>query len=168
MHVTTVVLALTLHAAEGSERHVRSVEPRLVALVERGLSRSETFRRIVATLEQSDVFVLIESKVIPQRFKGYLLHHVVTAGNRRYLRIVVGATGRDDDLVRVIAHELQHACEVAQAPHVRDEAAMDALFGRIGLCPGCVIPVQETSGAQRIEELVGRELKAHSGSHQHR
>jgi hypothetical protein len=153
--------ALTCSCTAPTARHVRSTEPRVATLIAKGLSLSGTLRRLVQSLDESDVIVYVETSVVPQRFKGYLLHHVTNRGHCRYLRVVVSAEGRDEHLIGVLAHELQHAREVAQAPEARDEKSLAALFSRIGLCPGCVGPVYETDAAISLEAAVKKELTTH-------
>jgi hypothetical protein len=129
-----------------------------VALIDQGRSLSATFRHLVESLDESDVVVYVETRVMTPRFKGYLLHRITTGGQLRHLRIVIGTTGRDEQLIGVLAHELQHAREVAQAPEARDEESLRTLFCRIGLCPGCIVPAYETAAAISLEAAVSKEL----------
>lgn len=160
MNALVFVFALTFAGNDPSGRHVRSAEARVRALIDEGLSRSPTFRRLVESLDESDVIVYVETRVVPQRLElnGYLLHHIAAPGRHRYLRIVVSAEGRDQQLIGVLAHELQHAREVAQAPDARNDKSLEALFSRIGLCPGCVVGVYETAAAISLEAAVMKEL----------
>jgi hypothetical protein len=65
-----------------------------------------------------------------------------------------------DQLLSAIAHELQHALEVADAPNVRSDEAIRTFFRKIdsGSCrrgPRCA----ETEQARRIQEVVYGELR---------
>ncbi len=58
---------------------------------------------------------------------------LLTAGPPvRYLRVQISRTRDARKAVSLLAHELQHALEVANAPEVRDQADMRQLFARIG------------------------------------
>jgi hypothetical protein len=55
-----VMLAATLLSRVSEPHtHVRTTEPRILALINEGRARSETFRRLVATLDASDVTVYL-------------------------------------------------------------------------------------------------------------
>jgi len=161
---TILVLALAL--AQGSDRsqsHVRSSEPRIVALVEKGMAQSETFRRLVAALDASDVVVYVDRKQSRPALGGYLPHDIVNAGNRRYLHVSVDIRGAEVRLVALLAHELQHAVEVAQAPEVRDPKRLAELFMRLALPFGCgETDCSETQAAKEVEWAVTVEMKAPS------
>src|SRR5215831_17159555 len=103
-----------------SVRHVRASEPKIAALIEAGLARSATFRRLVESLDQSDVIVYIDPKLTRQSLGAYLAHNVVVSGGVRYLHIAIDAHGAEGRLVPLLAHELQHAVEVAGEPSARD------------------------------------------------
>jgi len=91
-----------------------------VRLIDAGLSRSTTFRSPVVMLNESDVIVYIEPKLTREALGGYLQHRVVVGGQYRYLRVAVEIAGSERHLVSLLAHELQHALEIAQAPEARD------------------------------------------------
>jgi hypothetical protein len=149
--------AMGLAAQTAFVDHVRSTEPRILTLVERGIARSATFRRLIDTLNASDVIVYIEPKRNRCALGGYLTHRVVAGGATRYLRIAVEVHGGDDRLIGLVAHELQHAVEVAQSP-ARTSAAVVLLFERSSAgetCGGCY----ETDAAIEIQEAVLGELR---------
>src|SRR5512138_397738 len=108
--------------------HVRTTEPQIARIVATGIARSATFRRLIDTMNASDVIVYLEPKLSRSALSGYLAHRVVAAGTVRYVKIAVDLHGGEDRLVGLVAHELQHAVEVAQAPSIRDSAAMVRLF----------------------------------------
>jgi hypothetical protein len=83
-------------------------------------------------LNRTDVIVYVETVFgLGSDRMGRLLM-LPLASNQRYLRIQI----RDDlsriDAIAVIAHELRHALEVAEAPEVRDQASLIKLYQRIG------------------------------------
>ena len=118
------------------ERRVRALDLALASLVAAGVRRSSTFARLLEAIEANDVIVYIESNVdLPMSMAGRLM--LVPAHHRqRYLRIQVAPHGTDEDMIATIAHELQHAVEVAESPEVRDEPGLIALYKRIGRIAG--------------------------------
>jgi len=158
--LTMVLLAVAVTAQDASQRHVRAPEPRILALIEAGISRSATFRSLVASLDRSDVIVYIEPKTTRENLGAYLAHQIISRGGYRYLQIAVPILGSETRLVTLIAHELQHAVEVAQAPDAIDSASMEQLFDRLAVRFGCDgSTCSETQAAKDVEHAVGEELK---------
>jgi hypothetical protein len=148
-------------------QHVRSSEPWILALINAGLARSATFRQLVDTLNASNVIVYIESQVMRERrqihresLDAYLIHHVVDKGGYRYLRIGLGARGSNRRLIGVLAHELQHAVEIARAPEIRDDEKLENFFSRSSLPFDCAGSCYETQEAKDIQRTVNEELAA--------
>jgi hypothetical protein len=140
--------------------HIRSEESWIRAAIERGFSRSRTFRCLVTALNASDVIVqIVYSNIVRDYVRAYTLNQVTVRGDFRYVRIAVARKATDTRLIGVIAHELQHAVEIAQAPDVGRTATVTDLFQRIdsGEClgGGCY----ETRAARKIQEIVVDELQ---------
>jgi hypothetical protein len=132
---------------------------RFSGLVTAGLSRSDTFRRLVATLNASDVVVYVEPKLTRQALGGYLAHSIVTQGGRRYVHIAIGMQGAERRLVSLLAHELQHAVEVAQTPDVQDVESLQRMFSRLAIEFGCGgTTCYETQAAKDVEYIVSEEF----------
>ncbi len=113
-------------------RHVRAVDARIGRALADGLQRSATLARLVVALDRSDVIVYVESDLrLPMTLAGRMLL-AATPGGTRYLRIQIARSAGGDDLIAIIGHELRHALEVADAPEVRDEASLIALYQAIG------------------------------------
>jgi len=163
-----VMLAATLlsHVSE-DHTHVRTTQPRILTLVNEGKARSETFRQLVTTLDGSDVIVYLEPKMTRHMLGGYLFHDVAGRGGWRYLRIAVDFQGARNRVIALLAHELQHAVEVAQAPEAHNAESLETMFSRlaIGGCGGTTC--YETQAAQEVEYAVGDELRAASRHSQH-
>src|SRR5204863_5780985 len=115
-----MLLALAVAAQDSPSRHVRASEPQILALIDAGLSRSATFRSVVATLDASDVIVYIHQKRGRESLGGYMAHRVVARGGYRYLQIAIETRGPHGRLVPLLAHELQHAIEIARSPDAQD------------------------------------------------
>jgi hypothetical protein len=163
-----MVLALALTAEESAPHHVRTTDSKIHALIAAGISGSVTFRGLIATLNESDVIVYIVPKarikstyaaVSRHKLGGYFAHHIVLRGQFRYVRIAVEIAGAEHRLISLLAHELQHAVEVAQAPDARDAEDVELLFRRLALSFGCgVSNCFETKAAGDIQYVVREEL----------
>ena len=157
--VAMMVLSAVLTAQAPSE-HVRSGNPKVAQLFVDGMARSSTFRALVDALNRSDVIVYVEAKTARQALGGYLTHNVTVAGLYRYLHIAIDTHGASGRLVPLLAHELQHAIEVAQDQNARDERTLQQLFERLAINFGCGgTTCLETQAAKDVEGLVLTELK---------
>ncbi|HET7619716.1 MAG TPA: hypothetical protein VFK20_14515 [Vicinamibacterales bacterium] len=137
-------------------RHVRAADGAVHHLLARGITRSKTFAALVARLDASDVIVYVERTLsLQSAIEGRLL--LLPTGRQRYLRVQVRSLGQPDDLVALIAHELRHAVEIADAPAVHDEASLVGLYEKIG---HCVRPAHQydTEEANHAERQVRSEL----------
>ena len=120
-------------AADPLRPHVRGLSPKMKELIELAKRRSATFKSLVETLEQSDVVVYLENtKALPSGLDGRLMF-LTKAGGVRYLHAQVTASLNAEELMAVVAHELQHAVEVATHPEVRNAATLASLYERIGV-----------------------------------
>jgi hypothetical protein len=153
-----MLVALAVTAQDSA--HVRVVEPRFRAVIDAGLSRSETFRHLVATLDESNVIVYIVPKVGRPDLGGYLAHEIVARGGFRYLRIALDLQGPESRLIPVLAHELQHAIEVAESPEALDANGLEQVFMQRAVPFGCGHACYETTMARDVELTVGKELAA--------
>jgi hypothetical protein len=138
--------------------HVRGLEPHIQALIARGFSGSPTFRRLVEELNASDVMVHVRHHRMRDGFRGYLVHDVLESNGIRYLQIAVDARGPATRLIPLIAHELQHALEVARVPSVGRSLAIADHFEKIADHP-CRAKCFETAAAVSVQEDVSRELR---------
>lgn len=163
-----IILAMSLPLAteQSPNRHVRTIEPGIQALIDKATERSATFRSLVAALNDTDVIVYIETSVArAARLRGHLVHRIVAEGNHRYLRLRLNPNGVDEQRIGVLAHELQHALEIAQAPEVGRSKRVDELLADIGFslgtrCSFCY----ETIAAMNTGRRVGEELRANRPS----
>jgi hypothetical protein len=162
MWLLALVMVMPLSTQSSPERHVRATEPRILALIDAGISRSATFRQLIAALDESDVIVYIEPKLTRQALGGYLAHNITTAGSYRYLHVAIETAGSEGRLIPLLAHELQHAVEVAQSPDARDPESLERVFSRLAVRFGCGgTSCSETQAAKDVERVVGDELKMH-------
>ena len=113
-------------------RHVRTTSPYVRQLLESGFDRSPTLHALLARLEGTDVIVYVEPVMkLPGTLAGRLL--LLPNGNaQRYLRIQIAFGQSTTETIALVAHELRHALEVADARDVRDQKDLIALYHRIG------------------------------------
>ena len=138
-------------------RHVRAVDTRITHAIADGLRRSETFTGLMQALDRSDVIVYIETAPgLPASIAGRMLI-VAARSHQRYLRIQIAGRVRGNELIALLAHELQHALEVAASPAVRDEPSLIALYEAIGN-RGSVAHRYDTNAAQDTGRRVRLEL----------
>jgi hypothetical protein len=157
--VGAMMLAASLAVLDPSASHVRSSEPEIVALIQAGVERSATFRRLVEALDRSDVIVYIKLKVARQALGGYLAHNVLNGGSYRYLRVAISVRGSNVRAIAVLAHELQHALEVAGDSEARDPARVERLFARLAMGQACGVGnCFETKAAMDVEAAVQEEV----------
>jgi hypothetical protein len=144
---------------ESPLRHVRTTNPYVQRLLEKGVSRSPTFASLLARLNASDVIVYIEqTDAMPKTLEGRLLL-MPLANHQRYLRIQITRHGTANELIALLGHELRHAVEVADATDVRDEGALERLYQRIGM-PSTGSHTYDTDAAQVTGRRVRKELVA--------
>lgn len=136
------------------DRPVRAADDKVQLLLARGMARSQTFTSLMKALDQTDVIVYVEMNGrLPATVAGRLLFATAPQGGPRYLRIQISREGTTNTQIAAIAHELQHAAEVAHAPEVRDERALERFYGRIGT-RGAIERSYDTIAAQ----LAGRRV----------
>jgi hypothetical protein len=158
--MATAMILWLLGGPALSAQHVRSSETKINALIDAGLARSSTFRRLVETLDRSDVIVYVDPKLTRGALGGYFPHNVIVAGGVRYVHIAIEMHGAERHVVSLLAHELQHAVEVATDPLVRDSESADKLFERLAIQFGCGgTTCNETQAAKDVEATVSAELK---------
>ena len=158
MRYLTLALSLLLlpsAVAAGTSLTPRPVDPVAAEAFAQALERSEIVRSLVATLEASNVIVHIESSRTMPAGIGGMTRFVTARGGYRYVRISFSAELWGRDRIAILAHELQHACEVAQSS-AADLASLRELFAKSGRRAG---PYFETQAAARTEKSVLAELR---------
>jgi hypothetical protein len=134
-------------------RPVDSVAAETFALA---LSRSAVVRALVATLQQSNVIVHIESSLRLPAGIGGTTRFVAARGGYRYVRITIGSGLAKTARTAILGHELQHACEIA-ASEADDVEGLEQVFARSGRRNGDFF---ETAVAIETERRVRLELTA--------
>lgn len=138
--------------------HVRATDPYITTLIEDAARRSATFARLFNALQDSDVILFVQASYDLRAPLSGRLVFLTSTPLARYLRADVRADLPRHDMVAIIAHEMQHALEVAGASLVRDNGAMAKLYHHIG--SSHQDRVFETEEAQVVARKVRRELLA--------
>jgi hypothetical protein len=137
-------------------RHIRSADRSVRTLLRRGFRQSRTLASLVTRLQRSDVIVYIEQLPdLPGAIEGRMMM-LPRVNGYRYVRIQVALRGSPEDGIAVLAHELRHAVEVADAVEVIDSAGLSRLYQKIGVRIGAEI--YDTDAAQDTGRIVRREL----------
>ena len=158
-----VLSANPIHADAVSPR-VRPVGTRVVSLLDRGYAASSTLAALVDALERSDVIVHIEEHWRLDRGRDGETQLVAVAGGHRYLRIHLDPRISDQAAIALLAHELQHAVEIADARWVVDQKTLAQLYMCIGFesrARGTSLGVDTIRAHETARHVLG-ELKASS------
>ena len=138
--------------------HVRGATPKIKSLIEEGIRRSPTFRKLVERLNDSDVVVYLNvTNDLPPGLDGRL-SFMTYAGSVRYMHAQIIDGLGIDGAIAIAAHELQHAVEVAEHPDVRSVEALAALYERIGERSPVAHNRYDTAAARRTGRRVRQEL----------
>jgi hypothetical protein len=110
---------------------VRSTSASITALIGQAAERSETFRRMVETINASDGIVYVEAGDCGHGVRACLTA-VTEAGPNRVLRVVVDMRKKESDLMASIGHELRHTIEVLSSTRVRNNRQLYFFYAREG------------------------------------
>ena len=111
---------------------VRSENADIAAIIRGASEQSATFRRLIETIDRTDGLVYVQDGKCKHSVRACLMLSVKVAGPFRLLRVVVDARKTDCQLMGLIGHELQHAVEVLEDPHVTDATTAYTFFERTG------------------------------------
>jgi hypothetical protein len=162
MTAASILLALLL--VEPVTNPIRSHHGRIVKAIEQASVRSATFNDLVDRVKRSDLIIYIESGRCPNRQVMSCVAVAATSNSYRYLRITIDTDHSVQLIVSQIAHELQHAIEIADAADVVDEPTLRAFYGRIGTT-SANRDIYETTEAIAIAARVTLELTPHTATH---
>ena len=139
---------------------VKPVDAEMRRLVLSGHTRSATFRALMAEIHQTNVVVVIQFGQCAKGRVRSCVSHVESDSRQRHIRIKVNTNTTNDRLIATIAHELQHALEIAREPEVTNSDQALALYRRIaiGRCGQGLDELFETEAALQIEAQVNDEL----------
>jgi len=134
---------------------LRPEHPELKKMIETGSRESPTFRHLVEQLDATSLVVYLRFNPCGGAVAA-CLRFVAPQGSTRRVLIVLDRFGRSrSDLIALLAHELQHALEIAAAPQVIDDASFRDFYESTGLHASAGY---ETTAATRTTRLVASEL----------
>jgi hypothetical protein len=112
--------------APSSTSRVRSSDSTLSALIDRATRGSETFRRLITSIQASNGIVYVEPGRCGHGVRACLKMWMQVGGPNRFIRIVIDRTksDRDVDVMGSLGHELQHVVEVLSEPAVTNGVTM--------------------------------------------
>jgi hypothetical protein len=164
MHTVWPIALLLLSAPYGDRPalspvvRVRAAQ-NAVRLLDTAAAESAIVRGLLDRLAATDTIVYVEFTASPQiaRARTKL---VAATPSARFLRIGLSVSLTPVDAVPLLAHELQHALEIAERTEVRDDAGVRRLYARIGRAQG--VDSYETDAAGTIERRVRDEIARRS------
>ena len=156
--ILTFVLPYSV-SAETAPR-VRVLDARLKSLLDHGLMQSPTLRALVDKVEASSILVFVDGDMrMPERI-GAQLNFVTSVNDVRYVRVDINVMLAPRRQVALLAHEFQHALEIAGRPEIQDIEAMESLYEDIGFqsFDNGRHRGFETDAALEMQEAVERDL----------
>lgn len=150
--------------AEGPHPHVRGLDAWARESIERGLGGSPLVQELVRQIEVSDLIVHVETVEVLPRGVGGMTRFVSTSGDSRYARISLDRSLDPNVRAATLAHELQHATELALSG-VRNRSEVEALYGQIGFrLSDKRRQFYETQAAERAGTQAWAELRGYAGT----
>lgn len=158
----TLLILLLSGAVPASDptTHLRATSPIVRSLIDEAAVSSPIVDRLISQLEESDTIVYVELTGSPEIPRARTTLAAATC-EVRFLRISINVLISPFDRLPLLAHELQHAVEIAGAVEARDENGMRELYTRIGVWGGA--DRYETRAATEVERSVRAEQFARRG-----
>ncbi len=121
-----------------------------------GIAHSPTFRWLVDRLERSNVIVYIDVRPDMPAYLGGSLRFLARSASDHFVKIQLNRVFHGKTLVALLAHELQHAVEVAESGQINSADDLRQLYRRVGVLTGA--DKYDTVAAQRAGYVVRHEL----------
>ena len=144
-------------APQASDRPVRIASELDELWLQPGICRSATFRRLIADLARSDVLVYVQPRVLPYPGIGGILRFLSATPTHRILLVMIDVKALGShrlSAIAMLAHELRHALEVADAPEIRSVESFNDYYRRYDMGNG----TSDTRAAQEAGRSVRAEL----------
>lgn len=159
------VVALTLSAGLDARAetfygpHLRPLNPAGAALIADSNERSATVRELVKTLDASDLIVYV--RVLPTVPGGpeSTISLMSMSKMARFVSVVVSADCDFERQIELLAHELEHAREIADHPAVTTDVQFQAMLAVLGWRDASRGRGYETSAATETERKVRRDVR---------
>jgi len=148
---------------DGLRGRIRTTDDRLRRLLDVGMRGSQTFRALVHRLLASDVVVYLLCNGTKTTGVDGRLTFLSSAGGLRYVVVQLARLQPRERQIAIMAHELQHAVEVASAPDVIDASSLAREYRRIGYISGDAMSLKmtfDTNAANEAGVAVLRELSS--------
>jgi hypothetical protein len=139
---------------------VKAADKETRRLVLDGARRSTVFRALIDELHQFNVIVVIQFGFCANGRIRSCVSNVDGDERQRHIRVKVSPRTTEMYLIATIAHELQHALEIAREPRATNVREVLELYRRIatGKCREGLSEECETDAALEVETRVHREL----------
>src|SRR5690349_621209 len=98
--------------------HVRAESREMRELIAETTLRSPTFRTLVDEIDGSDVIVYVRPRLLASPSLEGRIGIVGSRAGTRFLAIELAVPRTRNEHMATLAHELQHAIEIARAPWV--------------------------------------------------
>lgn len=140
---------------------VRAVTPYLRGAIADGVTGSAAFRSLIDRINQSDLIVYVRCRVFNELELRGRLTFLSATPERRYAVIELACVLQTRVAqMGILAHELQHAVEIASAPWVVDTKTLDRFYAARGrlVSSDAWTRTYETQAAVERARRVQREL----------
>lgn len=144
-------LANAQEAAGPSTARIRGAHVDEALLLDELVARSPIARDLVDRLDRSDLIVYVTYRWFSTQTLHGRIGFPAAGSHRRLLVIELEPRQNRSDQLAALAHELQHAVEIADAPAVSDARSLAALYTAIGLLTG------NAAGAETYETVAAAE-----------
>ena len=153
-------LASAQEAGPAAPPRVRGATVDAALLLDELVARSPTVRDLVGRLNHSDLLVYIRHQWFSTATLRGRIGFLTADSRRRLLAIEISSRYTRTDQLVALAHELQHAMEMAGAPSVWDAPSLAAFYTVIGVQTGSTSSSEtyETIAADDIGRRVRNEL----------
>ena len=159
------VCASSVTAPEDPPKAVRPEDPGIRQLIADGMTRSATFRDLATRLDSSDVVVYVRFAPCIGNVPACLLWASESGGIRRLVIKLERVGHSPNEVIALLAHELQHANEVASSSEIRDLASFRTSFATRGSRNA---DGYETEEAQTVGRRVSVELATSIRAQRHK
>jgi hypothetical protein len=130
-------------------------------LIADGAAGSAAFRAMIDAIDRSDLVVYVECRLFSQHDLRGRLGLVSATRRGRFAVIEIACYQPHGSQVAILAHELQHAVEIAAAPWVVDAKTFEQFYAATGelVSSSGGMKTYETTAAVERAARVQRELR---------
>ena len=114
------------------EPRIRTTDARMRRLLDEAVFASPSLRALVERIQHSDVVLYVQCERYPASRVAGRLTFVSAAGGVRYEVVRLARLESRAQQIALLAHELQHAVEIADTPAIIDGASLAREYQRLG------------------------------------